>query len=171
MSLPDAVKSVLSQYASFSGRARRSEYWFWALSFLILEIVLLIPLGIVMAQSVDPETMTYGAGASVAYGIFSLVMLALVLPTLAVTVRRLHDQDKSGFFWFMGLIPVAGPIIMLVFMASDGTPGPNRFGPSPKAVDAPAVVVSARARRMVGSRRLVRRAQPLTAPASMPRTK
>ncbi len=146
MSFPDAVKSVLSQYATFSGRARRSEYWFWTLFVVILEIVLMIPLGLVLASSLDTATMTYGAGASVAYGIFSLVMLALVLPGLAVTVRRLHDQDKSGFFWFMTLIPLAGPIIMLVFMVSDGTPGPNRFGPSPKDVDAaPAAPVSASA--------------------------
>ncbi|MGW8566160.1 DUF805 domain-containing protein [Isoptericola sp. NPDC055881] len=136
MSFPDAIKSVFSQYATFTGRARRSEFWFWYLFLAIIGVVASIVLGVVAATSVDPDTATMGAGFTVATSLFSLVYLAVLLPTLAVSVRRLHDQDKSGFFWFLGLIPFVGGIIMIVLYAQPGTMGPNRFGPDPKGVQA-----------------------------------
>ncbi|SKC56210.1 DUF805 domain-containing protein [Krasilnikoviella flava] len=138
MSFPDAIKSVFSQYATFSGRARRSEFWFWYLFLVIISAVGGILLGIVGSASLDTATGTFGAGFYVLTALISIVWLALLLPTLAVMVRRLHDQDKSGFFWFMTLIPLAGPIIMIVFYATAGTVGPNRFGPDPKGLQAPA---------------------------------
>jgi uncharacterized membrane protein YhaH (DUF805 family) len=70
--------------------------------------------------------------------LFALGMLwamAVFIPNLAVTIRRLHDQDKSGWFILMGLIPIVGPIIILVFYCIEGTRGPNRFGPDPKGSD------------------------------------
>lgn len=136
MSFPDAIKSVFSQYATFSGRARRSEFWFWYLFLVIIAAVEGILLGTVGAASIDTTTGTFGAGYYVVVSLVSIVWLALLLPTLAVMVRRLHDQDKSGFFWFMTLIPLAGPIIMIVFYATAGTVGANRFGPDPKALEA-----------------------------------
>jgi uncharacterized membrane protein YhaH (DUF805 family) len=137
MSFIDAVKSVFSQYANFSGRARRSEFWWWSLFVIIVYIVLSFIAGPMMASGVDLQTGEIGGSYFAGTAIYGLVGLALLLPNLAVAVRRLHDQDKSGFFWFMGLIPVAGPIIMIVFYATAGTAGPNRYGPDPKAVDAP----------------------------------
>ncbi|MCK9795080.1 DUF805 domain-containing protein [Isoptericola sp. 4D.3] len=136
MSFPDAIKSVFSQYATFSGRARRSEFWFWYLFLVIVAAVTGILLGIVGAASLDATTGTLGGAFYVLTSLVSLVWLALLLPTLAVMVRRLHDQDKSGFFWFMSLIPLAGPIIMIVFYATTGTVGPNRFGQDPKVAQA-----------------------------------
>ena len=136
MSFPDAIKSVFSQYATFSGRARRSEFWFWYLFLVIVAAVEGILLGIVGSASLDTATGTFGAGYYVVVSLVSIVWLALLLPTLAVMVRRLHDQDKSGFFWFMTFIPLAGPIIMIVFYATAGTVGANRFGPDPKALGA-----------------------------------
>ncbi|ROS75340.1 DUF805 domain-containing protein [Cellulomonas sp. PhB143] len=121
MSFGDAVRSVLSQYAGFSGRARRSEYWFFYLAVIIVEIVVGI---------VDNVLGTGGL-------LTGLVLLALILPSLAVAVRRLHDTDRTGWWILIGLIPIVGTIVLLVFYVSDSTPGPNRFGPSPKQVGAP----------------------------------
>jgi len=138
MSFIDAIKSVFSQYATFSGRARRSEFWFWYLFLVIVGTVAGALLGTVGVASLDTTTGTFGAGYFVVVALISIVWLALLLPTLAVSVRRLHDQDKSGFFWFMSFIPLAGPIIMIVFYATAGTVGPNRFGADPKGAQAPA---------------------------------
>lgn len=136
MSFPDAIKSVFSQYATFSGRARRSEFWFWYLFLVIVATVEGVLLGVVGTASLDTTTGTFGAGYFVVTSLVGLITLALAVPTIAVMVRRLHDQDKSGFYWFMSFIPLAGPIIMIVFYATDGTHGPNRFGPDPKGLQA-----------------------------------
>lgn len=118
MSLVDSVRSVLTNYANFSGRARRSEYWWFALALVVVFGLL--------------------AGLSRASALFAVVYglaaLAVFVPGLAVAVRRLHDTDKSGWFILLGLIPFVGGIILIVFYATEGTPGANRFGPSPKAV-------------------------------------
>ncbi|MFC7879971.1 DUF805 domain-containing protein [Isoptericola sp. NPDC057391] len=141
MSFSDAIKSVFSQYANFSGRARRSEFWYFYLFVLIVNVVfwiLFLVTGGASAATMSPDgTMTdastgLAAGAMVVVGIWSLVGLALVLPTLAVMIRRLHDQDRSGFFWWLSVIPFVGGIIMLVLYAQPGTVGPNRFGADPK---------------------------------------
>jgi uncharacterized membrane protein YhaH (DUF805 family) len=73
-----------------------------------------------------------GAGFWIVIGLATLYGLAVLIPNLAVTIRRLHDLDKSGWFIFLGLIPLVGPIILLVFYCTEGTRGPNRFGPDPK---------------------------------------
>jgi uncharacterized membrane protein YhaH (DUF805 family) len=113
---------VLKKYADFSGRARRKEYWMFVLFNIIISLGLTI---------VDFMIGTY----SLAHGIGllgSIYALAILIPGIAVTVRRLHDTDRSGWWILIVLIPVVGPIVLLVFMLIDGTPGPNRFGPSPK---------------------------------------
>jgi len=76
----------------------------------------------------------------VGYAIVLVVALALFLPSLGVLVRRLHDTDRSGFWIFIALVPIVGGIILIVWEATAGTPGPNRFGPDPKAVAQPAAV-------------------------------
>src|SRR4051812_3359841 len=126
MNLVEAVRSVLSKYATFSGRARRAEYWWFVLFQVLVGIV---------AAILDAALGTgFGSGS----GVFSLIVtLALLLPGLAVTVRRLHDTDRSGWWILIGLIPVVGAIVLIVFTVLDGTPGPNRFGPSPKHAAAP----------------------------------
>lgn len=122
------------RYADFSGRSQRKEYWMFALFQFIVAMVLLAimfvgGMGSVneMTGQAEPGTLFYiGIGLLVIFGLGSLI------PSLAVSVRRFHDQDKSGWFLLLQLIPYIGGIIVLVFMCLDGTRGPNRFGPDPK---------------------------------------
>lgn len=111
---------VLKKYAVFSGRARRQEYWMFFLFNVIISIVLAI---------ID------GAMGSNILGI--LYSLATLLPGLGVTVRRLHDTDRSGWWILIALIPLVGAIILIVFLATEGKSEPNQHGPNPKY--APAV--------------------------------
>ncbi|MDM4723359.1 DUF805 domain-containing protein [Micromonospora sp. WMMA1363] len=127
MSFTAAVRSVLSQYIGFSGRARRAEYWWFFLFSVLVGIVTLI---------LDIALGTDELGAST--GLFNLIAtLALWLPSLAVAVRRLHDTDRSGWLVLIGLVPLIGAIVLLVFFVQDGTTGPNRFGPDPQDHVAP----------------------------------
>lgn len=119
MSPTVAVRTALQKYAVFSGRARRSEFWWFALAYFLL-IVVLSGIGTALHNN------------RVIEGIFGAAELALVVPALAAAVRRLHDTDKSGWFVLLGLIPLVGGIILIVLLALDSTPGDNRFGPSPK---------------------------------------
>lgn len=122
------------RYADFSGRSQRKEYWMFALFQFIVAMVLLAimfagGMGSVneMTGQAEPGTLFYiGIGLLVIFGLGSFI------PSLAVSVRRFHDQDKSGWFLLLQLIPYIGGIIVLVFMCLDGTRGPNRFGPDPK---------------------------------------
>jgi uncharacterized membrane protein YhaH (DUF805 family) len=127
MGFTEAIQTVFSNYANFSGRAARPEYWWW---FLFTWIVSLV------SQALDRwarigaiESPTY-AGVFVGL-ITGIVALALIIPSWAVLVRRLHDTNRSGWWWLLVFIPIIGWIILIVFLASAGTPGPNRFGPSP----------------------------------------
>nr|WP_233579558.1 DUF805 domain-containing protein [Verrucosispora sp. FIM060022] len=122
VSFPDAIRSAFSQYATFRGRARRSEYWWFSLFLLLVGIVASV---LDSALGVDFE----GSGGPVSL----LVNLAVLLPSLAVAVRRLHDIDRTGWWLLLALIPIVGWIVLLVFALQNGTPGPNRFGPSPKS--------------------------------------
>jgi uncharacterized membrane protein YhaH (DUF805 family) len=124
MSFTAAVRSVLSQYVGFGGRARRAEYWWFVLFSVLVGIVTSI---LDIALGTDFE------GSVTSGGLFNLIAnLALLLPSLAVAVRRLHDTDRSGWWILIALIPLIGAIVLLVFFVQDGTAGPNRFGPSPK---------------------------------------
>ena len=106
-----------NKYALFTGRARRTEYWM----FFLFNIV--IGLGIAVIESI------IGTG-----GILGIVFsLAMLIPGIAVTVRRLHDTGRSGWWILISLIPVIGWIILLVFMVLDSHPGDNEYGPNPKA--------------------------------------
>lgn len=114
--------AALKKYADFSGRARRKEYWFFALfNFLITLALIFVDVSI---GGLSPE-----AGLGMFSGLYSLGVL---IPSIAVTVRRLHDSDKTGWWILIGLIPLIGAIVMLVFMVIDGTPGNNSYGSDPK---------------------------------------
>ncbi|HEX8096067.1 DUF805 domain-containing protein [Jatrophihabitans sp.] len=115
MSFAAAIRSVFSKYVTFSGRARRSEFWWFALFSVIVSVV---------AAIIDSAM-----GSSV---VEAIVGLALLLPSLAVTVRRLHDTGRSGWWILIGLIPLIGAIVLLVFEVKDSQPGENKYGPSPK---------------------------------------
>jgi uncharacterized membrane protein YhaH (DUF805 family) len=123
----EAIQSGFNNYANFSGRASRPAYWWW---FLFSWIVSLI------AQVLDTMTRIGDVGSESYFnmwvGIISgIVGLALLLPSLGVMVRRLHDTDRSGWWWLIGIIPIVGWIVLIFFLASPGTPGENRFGPPP----------------------------------------
>ncbi len=119
----------LKRYAEFSGRSQRKEYWMFTL-FMVLVIAALM-FGAALLGGFDDTGDTSIGGA-----IFLLLLIGFVLvtaiPSIAVTVRRLHDQDKSGWFYLISFVPYVGGIIMFVFMCIDGTHGSNRFGPDPK---------------------------------------
>jgi uncharacterized membrane protein YhaH (DUF805 family) len=118
---------ALRNYATFRGRARRAEFWMFALvSWLIA-----IPLAIIGA------VLFGGSGAeNGALALVDLYSLAVFLPSLALTVRRLHDVGRSGWWLFIALVPFIGAIVLLVFYCTDSQPGPNQYGPNPKDANA-----------------------------------
>ena len=119
---------VFRKYAVFEGRARRKEYWIFFLFCVVIS----------MALALIDETMGWIAELDdEEFGFLStLYSLAIIIPGLAVLVRRLHDTDRSGWWVLIALIPLIGAIILLVFTALAGHPGDNRFGPDPKASEA-----------------------------------
>lgn len=114
---------ALRQYVDFNGRARRSEYWYFVLfSFLISIGLSLVD---VFAFGISPMTGESGL-------LSNLYSLAVLLPTLGVTVRRLHDVGKSGWYILIALIPLIGAIWLLILFFTDSKPGTNKWGPNPK---------------------------------------
>ena len=124
MNMTTAVKTVLGKYATFSGRAPRSEYWWWLLAMIILFTVLALIDGALVAPMLGFEAFQPDAGQPLSF----MVSLGLLLPNLAVSVRRLHDTDRSGWWLLVGLIPVIGTIVLLIFYVQPGTDGSNQFG-------------------------------------------
>ena len=113
--------TVVKKYTEFSGRARRSEYWYYMLVYLIIYAALAV-------VNVVTGTFSYTSGIGLLGGIFAL---ALLLPSVGVGIRRLHDTGRSGWWLLLGLVPVVG-IVLLFFLAQDSEVGTNRFGPNPK---------------------------------------
>ncbi len=130
MEFTQSVKSVFSKYATFSGRASRSEYWFFALFNAVISIALIL-LGTVIGAAAGGSE---GAanGMLVGYILYAIYGLGVLIPSLAVTVRRLHDSNKSGWLILIGLIPFVGSIVLLVFMILQGTNGENQYGNIPE---------------------------------------
>ena len=126
----------LKRYVEFGGRSRRKEYWMFALLLLILGVIAVaidIMLGFGMTYH-DLSNTGYGVGAATHNGPVEIVLwLATFIPSLSVTVRRLHDLDKSGWWLLIILVPLIGAIVLLVFMCIEGTRGANRFGADPLA--------------------------------------
>lgn len=129
---------VLKKYVTFSGRASRSEYWYFVLFSTIISMVL-TGIDIAMGSGSAETAMNAeeGVAMSVNMGWLSGVYaLAVFLPSLAVLFRRLHDTDHSAWWIFIGLIPIIGAIVLLVFLVKDSTPGNNQYGPNPKGINA-----------------------------------
>ncbi|MBA5628744.1 DUF805 domain-containing protein [Moheibacter sp. BDHS18] len=128
----DWYKKVLFEnYANFSGRARRSEYWYFTLTNFIITLVLYIPMvaSIGLSQNQEPGAMFW-----LLYGILMIYGLATFIPSLAVAVRRLHDIGKSGWYLLFYLIPLVGPILLLVWFFTEGEGNTNQWGPDPKDI-------------------------------------
>ncbi|MEJ5867345.1 DUF805 domain-containing protein [Pseudokineococcus sp. 5B2Z-1] len=121
MSFAQSVKTVLKKYAVFSGRARRSEYWWFYLFTIIVSIPAAIIDGEIFGYAMDDPAPLQG-----------LLTLALLLPSLAVTVRRLHDVDRRGWWILIGIVPIVGWIVLLVFTVTDSKPD-NAYGLTPKS--------------------------------------
>jgi len=125
MSPIDWAKRPFQKYADFGGRAPRAEYWWFVLFVFIGEIIAMLLDSIV------------GTGGIVGnYGIFVLLfVLAVIIPHIAVGIRRLHDTDHSGWWLLIAFIPLVGAIVLLVFFVTSGDSGDNRFGPNPYSAD------------------------------------
>jgi uncharacterized membrane protein YhaH (DUF805 family) len=122
------------KYAQFQGRSRRSEFWYFSLFHMLFAFVLIIPgvLFVVIGANAHNSVATgVGVVLYLAYFVFSL---ALLVPSVAVTVRRLHDTGRSGWWYFISFVPFAGLIVLLVFLCSDSQPGDNLYGPNPKGI-------------------------------------
>jgi uncharacterized membrane protein YhaH (DUF805 family) len=119
----EAIKRGLSNYVNFSGRSARWEFWYWVLFVIIVSIA---------SSLID----SFVLGVDAAEGDFSplqtLTGLALFIPGIAIGVRRLHDIDRTGW-WYLLALTVIGLILLLIWACIRGTPGPNRFGPDPLA--------------------------------------
>jgi uncharacterized membrane protein YhaH (DUF805 family) len=124
----------IRKYAQFSGRARRAEYWMFALLYLLIYLAY-IALG---AATGGTAALGEEAGAAMspvfmlASVVYVIIVLALLVPSIAVTIRRLHDTNRSGWWWLIAFIPILGGLVLLIFAVLDGTPGDNRYGPDPK---------------------------------------
>jgi uncharacterized membrane protein YhaH (DUF805 family) len=129
MGFATAVKSFWSNYTNFSGRARRSEYWFIQL-FLVLTNLAVAAIDLALMNGDFERFIANGGG-----GIVGLIwILATIVPAVAALVRRLHDTSRSGWWALIGLLPIVGGIILLVFTVQDSDSGDNKYGESPKAV-------------------------------------
>ncbi|WP_170340319.1 DUF805 domain-containing protein [Ruegeria arenilitoris] len=122
-----AVRTVLSKYATFQGRAPRSEFWWWVLAlFLVLVVTQLID-GAVVAPLLGFDAFASEAGQPLSW----LVSLGVILPNIAVGVRRLHDTGRSGWWILIGLIPLIGTLILLYFYIQPSEQAENAYGAAP----------------------------------------
>ena len=113
---------ALKKYADFKGRARRREYWFFVLGNFLIAVLCLAGMGAFPDSAI-------GTTFVLIYVVFAL---GVIIPNLAVTVRRLHDNDRTGWWIFISIIPLIGPLISLYFLVQDSQSGKNRFGLNPK---------------------------------------
>jgi uncharacterized membrane protein YhaH (DUF805 family) len=127
MSFATAVKAFWTNYTDFKGRARRSEYWFIQL-FLVATNIAVAVIDLALMNGDVERFIANGGG-----GIVGLIwILATIVPALAVLIRRLHDTNRSGWWALIGLVPLAGAIVLLVFTVEDSNQGVNKYGDSPK---------------------------------------
>lgn len=120
MGFGEAVQSVFSKYATFSGRARRSEYWYFFLFNVIVTVVL--------------STLYSATNSTIFTALLLLSGIVTLVPSMAVFWRRMHDIGRSGAYYFFVLIPLVGAIILLVWECQDSQPGANQYGPNPKGM-------------------------------------
>ena len=124
----EAARSVLSQFATFTGRASRSDYWWWVLAYVLALFAIGLVDTFVIAPSLGFNITDENAGQPLSM----LFVLAMFLPNLAVSVRRLHDLNKSGWWLLLGLLPVVGVLVLLYWIIQSGTEGSNEFGSDPQ---------------------------------------
>ena len=124
MDMQTSVKTVLAKFATFDGRAPRSEYWWFILAFILLSLVLGIIEGAIIAPMLGFEAFADEAGQPLRV----IISLIFLLPCLAVSVRRLHDIDRSGWWYFIVFVPLIGGLVLLYWFIQPGSEGSNQFG-------------------------------------------
>jgi len=122
MRFGEAVSTCWKKYGDFDGRAQRSEFWWWILFVTLLQIAASIVLTVLLIVFQNAGFLQW-----LGVLIFMIVVLAVILPSIAVSVRRLHDRDLSGWWYLLGFVPF-GSIVLLVWYVLPGTPGSNRYG-------------------------------------------
>lgn len=118
-------KVVLKNYANFQGRARRAEYWYFALC----NVIFIVPLYILGMVGAANDSVALSA---LGFGLYGIYALGVLVPSLAVAVRRLHDTNRSGWYYFIGVIPLVGGILLLVWFFTEGDRFQNNYGDDPK---------------------------------------
>lgn len=127
MTFAESVQSVFSQSTKVAGRSPRSEYWYWILFVIIVQLVTILPI-VMVAMLIQAQDVWALLPFLIAAG---AIALFLWLGTITVTIRRLHDQGLSGWFFLLFLIPSLGGLIELIFMLQPSNPGSNAYGPQP----------------------------------------
>jgi uncharacterized membrane protein YhaH (DUF805 family) len=123
-------KVILKNYANFEGRARRAEYW----NFVLANFLILIPLYLIGIAGIFSES---SALSMLGMGLYGILALGTLVPSIAAVVRRLHDTNKSGWYYFIAFIPLIGAIILLVWLFTDGDRNTNTYGDDPKSIGSP----------------------------------
>jgi len=121
MGFGEAVSTCWKKYGDFDGRAQRPEFWWWILFVTLLQVAASIVLTVLLVVFQNAGFLQW-----LGVMIFMIVVLAVILPSIAVSVRRLHDRDLSGWWYLLGFVPF-GSIVLLVWYVLPGTPGPNRY--------------------------------------------
>lgn len=120
MSFGQAVSACFAKYGDFTGRARRAEYWYWVLFTFLANFAVSFLAGLL-----------FGVGSSEQIGLYWLALLSLALPGFTALVRRLHDTNRSGW-WYWIILTIIGAIPLLIWLCEEGTPGDNKYGPRTK---------------------------------------
>lgn len=129
MTFGQAIKTNFSKYVTFSGRAQRSEFWWWVLFIFVANIVLTwVDIALFGTTEVGDGSFSGQTDTPIFSGLFGL---ATLLPSISVTVRRLHDTNRSGWWYWLALIPLIGIIVLIVWWATEGTRGQNKYGDDP----------------------------------------
>lgn len=127
MTFSQSIKSVFSKYADFSGRATRSEFWyFYLFTFLVGMVYFFAVITTAVTSGVNSAALTY------IQAIYAIYALGIMIPSLALTVRRLHDTGHSGWWIFLNLLLVIGSIVLFIWYITDSDPDTNEYGDNPK---------------------------------------
>jgi len=122
MGFSEAVRTCWKKYGDFDGRAGRAEFWWWVLFTAIVQTIAAVVLTVLLIVAQN-----FGFIQWLSVIVFMVVILAFILPSIAVSVRRLHDRDLSGWWYLLGFVPL-GSIVLFVWYVLPGTPAPNRYG-------------------------------------------
>lgn len=135
VSFGDAIRRAFTNYCNFSGRASRSEYWWFYLFNIIISYVLAIPGGVFNFAAIlngQEPTFNFFSIMTYVWGLFTF------LPSFGLFFRRLHDTGRSGWWWLLGFIPLIGAIILIVWLCQASQQGQNQYGPEPNMTEGPA---------------------------------